>query len=198
LAHLYLAGPDATAPAYADHLLGQFIADSVPGRQLEQYLPEVQTGIRAHRAIDTFTDQHPVVRCTTARLRASGYGKYAGVIADVFFDHFLARNFADFSPEPLPDFAQRVYGQLAERQAEFPPRVQQFFPYMVEHNWLLHYAEVEGIASALRGLSRRATPGSGMDTAGQELRQQYAAYEADFQEFFPELLAFAGVAASSP
>ncbi len=203
LAHLFLAGADATgfggtAPSYADHLLGQFIADSVPGRRLDAYPPAVQAGIRAHRAIDTFTDQHPVVRRTTARLRAAGAGKYAGVVADVFFDHFLACNFAEFSAEPLADFTQRVYALLATRQAEFPAPVQHFFPYMVAHNWLLHYAETEGIARALHGLSRRATPGSGMETATEELRRNYAAYEADFREFFPELMALAQEAASSP
>ncbi|RZK26682.1 MAG: DUF479 domain-containing protein, partial [Hymenobacter sp.] len=108
LAHLYLAGPEAAAPTYAGHLLGQFIADSVPGRQLAGYQPEVQAGIRMHRAIDTFTDQHPVVRRSTARLRAAGAGKYAGVVADVFYDHFLAANFQEFSAESLPAFTQRV------------------------------------------------------------------------------------------
>ena len=202
LAHLFLAGPGAIPPdvgaeTYADHLLGQFIADSVPGQRLGAYPPAVQAGIRAHRAIDTFTDQHPVVRRTTARLRAAGYGKYAGVVADVFFDHFLARNFAQFTPEPLAGFAQRVYALLAIRQAEFPAQVQHFFPYLVAHNWLLHYAEIEGIARALHGLSRRATPGSGMETATKELQRNYAAYEADFREFFPELMVLARVAASS-
>jgi len=190
LAHLYLAGPDATASAYADRLLGQFIADSVPGRHLEQYLPEVQAGIRQHRAIDVFTDQHPVVRRTTARLREAGYGKYAGVVGDMFYDHFLACNFDEFSPESLPDFTQRVYALLASRAAEFPAPVQRFFPYLVQQNWLLGYAEIAGIERALQGLSRRASPGSGMETAGEELRRNYAAYEADFQEFFPELQAF--------
>ena len=189
LAHLYLAGPDATAPAYADHLLGQFIADSVPGRQLNQYAPEVQVGIRAHRAIDTFTDQHPVVRRTTARLRAAGAGKYAGVVSDVFMDHFLACRFAEFSSESLAGFTERVYLELAGQQAVFPAAVQRFFPHMVQHNWLLHYAKTEGIARALLGLSRRASPGSGMDTATEELRRNYAAYEADFREFFPALQA---------
>ena len=187
LAHLLLAGPPA-APDYAAHLLGQFIADAVPGRQLEAYPPAVQAGIRAHRAIDTFTDQHLVVRRTTARLRAAGYGKYAGVIADVFFDHFLACNFAEYSPESLPDFTRRVYAALGAKQREFPARVQHFFPYLVQHNWLLHYAEIEGIARSLAGLSRRATPGSGMETAGEELRRNYAAYEADFREFWPQLV----------
>ncbi|RZK10224.1 MAG: DUF479 domain-containing protein [Hymenobacter sp.] len=191
LAHLYLAGPDATALAYADHLLGQFIADSVPGRQLEQYSTEVQAGIRAHRAIDTFTDQHPVVRRSTARLREAGSGKYAGVVADVFYDHFLARNFGEFSSEALPNFTQRVYALLASRAAEFPAPVQRFFPYLVQQNWLLGYAEIDGIARALQGLSRRASPGSGMETAGGELHRNYAAYEADFRAFFPQLRAFA-------
>ena len=198
LAHLYLAGPTATAPAYADHLLGQFIADSVPGRQLTGYVPEVQAGIRQHRAIDTFTDQHPVVRRTTARLREAVYGKYAGVIADMFYDHFLACNFGEFSSEGLAAFTQRVYGVLASRAAEFPAPVQRFFPYLVQQNWLLGYAEIEGIARALQGLSRRASPGSGMETASEELRRNYAAYEADFRAFFPELRAFVEIGPSSP
>ncbi len=188
LAHLFLAGPPS-APDYLGQLTGQFIADSVPGRQFESYPTAVQAGIRAHRAIDTFTDQHPVVRRSTARLRAAGAGKYAGVVSDVFMDHFLAHYFAEFSPESLPAFTQRVYAELASQQAIFPAPVQRFFPHMVQHNWLLHYAGLEGIARALLGLSRRASPGSGMDTATDELRRHYAAYEADFREFFPELQA---------
>jgi acyl carrier protein phosphodiesterase len=198
LAHLFLAGPYPLAPAYTDHLLGQFIADSVPGRQLQGYLPEVQAGIRAHRAIDTFTDQHPVVRRSTARLREAGYGKYAGVVADIFYDHFLATNFSAYSAEALPPFTERVYALLASRAAEFPVPVQRFFPYMVTQNWLLGYTEIAGISRALEGLSRRASPGSGMETAGEELRQNYAAYAADFQEFFPQIRAFASAAVISP
>lgn len=190
LAHLFLAGPPPAA-GYADRLLGQFVADAVPGRRLDAYAPGVQAGIRQHRAIDAFTDQHPVVRRATARLRLAGHGKYAGVVSDVFFDHFLARNFEQFSAENLPDFTHRVYAQLGARQAEFPARVQQFFPYLVQQNWLLHYAEIDGVARTLAGLSRRAAPGSGMAAGPVELLANYAAYEADFQAFFPELQAFA-------
>ena len=186
LAHLFLSGPTLATP-YADVLVGNFIADSVPGRQLESYPPAVQAGIRLHRAIDTYTDQHPVVRRSTQRLRAAGYGKYAGVISDMFLDHFLARHFADFAPESLPDFARRVYALLQARAAEMPPRVQQMLAYMVQHDWLLGYAETEGIRRALGGLSRRASAGSGMETAATELAANYEAYEADFREFFPLL-----------
>lgn len=189
LAHLFLSGPP-TAPAYADVLVGNFIADSVPGRQLENCPPAVQAGIRLHRAIDTFTDRHPVVRRSTLRLRTAGYGKYAGVISDMFLDHFLARRFAEFSTETLADFARRVYALLTVRQAEMPPRVKHFLPYMTEHNWLLGYAKTEGIQRALGSLSRRATAGSGMETAVEELETNYADYEADFREFFPELQSY--------
>ena len=190
LAHLFLSGP-ADLSTYFDVLVGNFIADSVPGRQLENYPPAVQAGIRLHRAIDTFTDQHPVVRRGTQRLRAAGYGKYAGVISDMFLDHFLARNFAEFSPESLPNFARRVYGLLQAREAGMPPRVQEMLFYMAQHNWLLGYAEIEGIGRALGGLSRRAAAGSGMETAVDELLRHYAAYETDFREFFPELRDYA-------
>jgi acyl carrier protein phosphodiesterase len=190
LAHLFLSGPDPADPTYDDLVVGNFIADSVPGRQLENYVPGVQAGIRLHRAIDTFTDAHPVVRQSTARLREAGYGKYAGVISDMFFDHFLARNFAEFSDEPLTDFTQRLYPLLLKRQTEFPTKVQHFLPYMVQHNWLLSYAEPARLSSALRGLSRRATAGSNMETAVEELHRNYTAYEADFRVFFPELQAY--------
>lgn len=186
LAHLFLAGP-LEAPAYPGLLVGQFIADSVPGRQLEIYPPDVQTGIRLHRAIDAFTDQHPVVRRSTARLRLAGYGKYAGVISDIFLDHFLAWNFSKFSTENLIDFTQRVYQLLENKKAEFPARVQQFLPHLIQHNWLLHYAELDGIARSLSGLSRRASAGSGIETAAEELKNNYAEYEADFREYFPQL-----------
>jgi acyl carrier protein phosphodiesterase len=186
LAHLFLSGP-LDAPTYADVLLGQFIADSVPGRQFENYPPGVQTGIRLHRAIDTYTDQHPVVRRGTQRLREAGYGKYAGVISDMFLDHFLARHFAEFTAESLPDFTRRVYALLQTHEAEMPPRMQQTLFYMVQHNWLLGYAQTEGIRRALGGLSRRASAGSGMETAAAELEANYAAYEADFREYFPQL-----------
>ncbi|MET4073267.1 ACP phosphodiesterase [Hymenobacter sp. UYCo722] len=186
LAHLFLSGAPGSA-TYADVLVGNFIADSVPGRQLENYPPAVQAGIRLHRAIDTFTDQHPVVRRSTQRLRAAGYGKYAGVVSDMFLDHFLARNFSEFSSESLSDFAQRVHIVLRAREPEMPPRVQQMLHYMVQHSWLRGYAETEGIRRALGGLSSRASAGSGMETAATELVANYPHYEADFREFFPQL-----------
>jgi acyl carrier protein phosphodiesterase len=196
LAHLFLAGPPA-APDYPGLVVGQFIADAVPGRQLENYPPAVQAGIRLHRAIDTFTDQHPVVRRSTRRLRTAGYGKYAGVVSDIFLDHFLAHNFSEYSPEPLPAFTQRVYALLQTQKGMMPERAQRTLHYMTLHDWLSGYALLAGIGRALNGLSQRAMPGSGMETAGEELERNYAAYGADFREFFPELQKLVATSLSS-
>ena len=184
LAHLLLSGPPA-APGSGGVLLGNFIADAVPGRQFETYPPAVQNGIRLHRALDTFTDAHPVVRRSTARLRLAGLGKYAGVVSDVFLDHFLARHFEQFSAEPLAAFAPRVYAQLTALEPLMPPRFQHLLPYLTRQDWLSGYAHFEGIGRTLAGLARRARPGSGMDTAVVELQANHPAYEADFLEFFP-------------
>ncbi|MCX2739279.1 ACP phosphodiesterase [Pontibacter anaerobius] len=180
LAHIYLSGTDD------ELLLGNFIADAVKGRQAELYPPGVAKGIRLHRLIDTYTDTHPVVAETKARLRPK-YKKFSPVIADMYYDHFLACNFEHYAREPLPDFVQKAYTLIQQHHHVLPPRMQHLFGYMQRQNWLESYAEVEGIGQALQGMSRRTSFVSGMETAAEELVEQYEFYLADFKAFFPEL-----------
>ncbi|WP_242918811.1 ACP phosphodiesterase [Pontibacter liquoris] len=180
LAHAFLSGEEE------ELLFGNFIADAVKGKQQELYVPGIARGIRLHRLIDTFTDTHEVVSQTNARLRAR-YRKYAPVISDMFFDHFLASRFQHFAQLPLEEYTQRVYAIINERFELLPPRMQAFFPHMAQHNWLLSYAQISGVEQALAGLSRRTSFVSGMETAGEELRENYALYAADFAAFFPDL-----------
>lgn len=183
LAHTFLSGNDD------ELLIGNFIADAVKGKQAALYSPGIARGIRLHRLIDTYTDTHPVVAETKARLRPR-YRKYAPVVADLYFDHFLASRFDEFSGEPLPQYTDRVYTLINKHFDELPERVQYFFPYMMKQNWLLSYAEVSGIGRALGGLSRRTSFESGMDTAGEELLENYSLYNREFSIFFPELMAY--------
>lgn len=183
LAHIFLSGDDESL------LLGNFIADAVKGKQLELYPAGVARGIRLHRLIDAYTDTHPVVSESKARLRPH-FRKYAPVVADLYFDHFLARRFPEFSNEPLAAYTARVYTLINAHLPHLPTRVQYFFPYMMRQNWLLSYAEVSGIAQALNGLSHRTSFVSGMERAGEELLQNYTLYDADFSLFFPELMAY--------
>ncbi|RSK50005.1 acyl carrier protein phosphodiesterase [Hymenobacter rigui] len=191
LAHLLLSGSPATTPDYADIVVGNFAAEAVRGRAaLEAYPATVQRGIRLHRFIDSFTDQHPVVRRTTARLRAAGLGKWAGVVSDVGFDHLLARDFAHYHPEELlPQFAQRQYQLLHQRRHELPERLREMLHYMRQHDWLTGYAHPEGLHRALLGLSRRVPAAEVLATGAAAFLAALPAYEADFREFWPELRA---------
>jgi acyl carrier protein phosphodiesterase len=183
LAHAFLSGSDS------ELLLGNFIADSVKGKQINLYTSEVAKGIKLHRMIDTYTDTHPIVGQSKARLRPK-YRKFAPVIADMFYDHFLAKNFNAYSKESLLPYTLRIYTIIQESFDILPDKMQYIFPYMRQHNWLLGYAEIDGINQALTGMSRRASFESGMETATIELQENYALYAAEFEEFFPDLIQY--------
>jgi acyl carrier protein phosphodiesterase len=180
LAHFYLSGNDTGL------LLGNFLADSVKGKKYLEYPPEVQKGILMHRFIDHFTDTHPVTEKTKIRLRPR-FHHYAPVVVDVFYDHFLAKNFDRYSAVPLKQYAQDVYNKLDAQSSGFPDKSRHFLKYMRMYDWLNAYASVEGIGEVMQGMSRRTPFRSGMENGAEALREFYAEYEADFDEFFPQL-----------
>jgi acyl carrier protein phosphodiesterase len=183
LAHAFLSGNNP------ELLLGNFIADSVKGKQAERYTEGVAKGIRLHRLIDTYTDTHEIVGETKARLRVK-YRKFAPVIADMYYDHFLASRFDRYASEPLPQYTKRVYDIINQAFDILPARMQYMFPHMMQHDWLTGYAQLEGINRALTGMSRRASFISGMETAALELQENYDLYAAEFEAFFPELVQY--------
>lgn len=183
LAHLYLSQTNS------DLLVGNFIADQVKGKALKSYSEGVQKGIEMHRAIDTFTDQHPKVLQSKARLYAK-YHKYAAVIIDMFFDHLLAKKWYVYSPLKLELFAQNVYRLLKGREVEMPERSQRILFYMSKGDWLSNYRHKEGLQTALSGLDRRARFPSKMAQSVDDLYQNWEDFESDFNKFFPDLVAF--------
>ena len=173
-------------------LLGNFMADFVKGRP-ESRLPDsphkegIIRGIRLHRHIDHFTDTHEIVLRSKVRLRPV-FRKYAGVVADMFYDHLLAAHWADYSEMSLPDFAAQSYDTLTRHQHLLPVPVVRMLYYMVGQNWLVSYARIDGIDQALRGLARRTTFESGMEGAAAALREDYLQYHQEFRAFFPQLV----------
>jgi acyl carrier protein phosphodiesterase len=181
LAHLYLSGDNPKI------MVGNFIGDFVKGRhQLEQFDAEIIRGISLHRAIDAFTDKHEVVKQSKDRLREK-YRHYAGVIVDVFYDHYLARYWTQYHAQPLADFASHAYQTINQYHTVLPESVKQLLPYMIRGNWLVNYAKVEGIQRTLTGMSRRTSFVSHMDEAAGDLIRDHEAYKAEFEIFFPEL-----------
>lgn len=182
LAHAFLSGND-------EHLLiGNFIADFVKGKAaLARFDERIQRGIALHRAIDAFTDLHPIVSKSKNRLRPK-YRHYSGVIIDVFYDHFLAKNWADYHPKLLSDFAFETYAVIMNHTNVLPENVKYFFPYMVRENWFMRYTTPEGINLSLTGMSRRTPYESKMDEATVELVRYYGEFEEEFRGFFPLLV----------
>lgn len=170
-------------------MVGNFIADSVKGNAAQGFTEGIQKGIKLHRAIDTFTDNHPEMLKSKERLR-SRYKKYAPVITDIFYDHFLAVNWNTYATVSLREYTQQVYTYLGEYYPVFPVRSKQFYDYMVKYDILFAYTKIEGIEQVMQGMSRRAHFISGMETATEELQRHYSDFETEFRAFFPDLQSF--------
>lgn len=181
LAHAFLSGNNEKI------LVGNFIGDFVKGKNVhEQFDTEIALGISLHRHIDSYTDTHPVVRESKDKLRDK-YRHYAAVIVDIFYDHFLAKNWPQFHDQPLATFARYVYQTMDAYRDVVPEEVNYFLPYMVRDNWLVNYASTEGIHRSLAGMSRRTKFNSRMEEAVIDLKRHYDSFEKEFLLFFPQL-----------
>ena len=171
-------------------MVGNFIADFVKGNDYLQYPDPVKRGILLHRDIDQYTDQHPTVRLSKSKLY-DPYGHYSGVIVDMYYDHFLAANFFKFHRTQLPSFTYKVYQTIGNYDDPLPEKVSMILYHMSRGNWLLSYATIAGIDQALKGLARRTKFNSGMELAGDSLRENYRSFYQDFMIFFPQVMSFA-------
>ena len=180
LAHLYLSGEDEMV------LVGNFIGDFVKGSQMDQYAEKIQKGIRLHRSIDHFTDNHSIVLESKIRLREK-FRHYAPVIVDVFYDHFLAKDWSKFSETPLKEYTENFYNLMRGYFNIIPQGVIHMLGFMSRDNWLYQYQFIEGIDRALTGMSRRTKFENKMDEASLSLKEHYEDFEKEFNQFFPEL-----------
>ncbi|WP_435139042.1 ACP phosphodiesterase [Formosa sp. A9] len=180
LAHIYLSEdlPQIT--------IGNFIADGIRGKSYLKFPKTIQTGVLLHRFIDSYTDSHPIVRKSTKRLHPK-YHHYSGVIVDIYYDHFLAKNWTKYTTEPLSQYAETFYQLLQDNYHILPERTQQLLPYMIKGNWLVSYASLEGIESVLIGMNKRTKYQSNMNEAIQELVAYYNEFETEFTAFFEDL-----------
>lgn len=183
LAHIYLSNEEE------EITLGNFIADGVKGKKYVQFPLGIQQGILLHRAIDSFTDAHPIVRKSTKRLHKK-YGHYSGVIVDILYDHFLAKNWNNYHEQPLEEYIEKFYELLRNSFNILTPRIKRMMCYMISDNWLLSYATVEGISKILVKMNRRTNNTSNMNFAVIELEEYYKEFENEFTSFFEELRVF--------
>lgn len=183
LAHIYLSFDDT------EITLGNFFADHIRGNKFKHFPERIQKGILLHREIDTFTDSHPIAKQSSKRLHKN-YSHYSRVIVDIFYDHFLAKNWQNYSKVPLEEFIENFYDLLEDNYSVLPLATQRMMPYMVTDNWLLSYANLDGISKVLAGMNRRTKNKSKMNFAILDLEEHYSAFENEFTLFFEELITF--------
>jgi len=182
LAHAYLSFgiPQVT--------VGNLISDLVKGKKKYDYPPAVQTGIQLHRAIDIFTDTHPLTRQAKQVFREA-YKLYSGPLVDIVYDHFLANDPSIFpgGETGLKAFAQKTYEVVGGYTGSLPEPFVRLFHYMRMQDWLFHYRYKQGIVKSFNGLARRAVYMGSADEAARLFESHYAALEDCYRDFFPEL-----------
>ena len=183
LAHLYLSDRDP------DSLVGSLMGDFLKGRVGDDLAPAVRRGVILHRKVDAYTDSHPVIRASKRRI-SPDFRRYAGILVDIFYDHFLASEWESYSSVPLDAFAQSVYRILEERHASFPQRMQRSMSYMISNRLLQSYRDIDGVHRALCGIETRLSRPSRLGEAVRELEQNHAALREDFTTYLPELVDF--------
>ncbi|WP_310559584.1 acyl carrier protein phosphodiesterase [Flavobacterium sp.] len=177
LAHIYLSGDNDLLK------IGNFMADGIHGKNFDAFPMDIQKGIILHREIDTFTDAHPIFRQSTKRLHAN-YHHYSGIIVDIFYDHFLAKNWSHYSNETLANFTERFYQSLRDQYELLNEKTQKMLPHLIQQNWLMSYQTVAGIENVLEKMDNRMKRDSNMRHSVTELVSYYSEFEAEFTAFF--------------
>lgn len=183
LAHIYLSGDSD------EIILGNFIGDFVKGNKFRNYPEMVAFGIQLHRNIDAFTDSHPDVRKCIDMLKPA-YGRHSGIVADVFFDHFLASNWNQYSQFTLREFAKHAHAVFLSNFLILPFRVKQFLPFLIQHKRLESYARKESMLQVLQIMSRHSSLPSNAEKAMEILDEHYVQFDGLFRSFFQEMVAF--------
>jgi acyl carrier protein phosphodiesterase len=186
LAHAFLSEPDR------EFRLGNVLADLVKRQDLHGMSATFLCGVRRHKVIDAFTDSHPIVHRSRARIRGD-YRHTRGILVDVFYDHFLSLGWDQYSGEPLEAFTAGIYADIRAHAMQLPDEAQVAVHWMVREDRLGSYGSIDGIESALyrlsQRLSQRLRKPFALESAVVELRENFAALAGDFAEFFPLLQA---------
>lgn len=185
LAHLFLSGDDEEV--MVGNLLEDFVVGRIEHPRNAHYNENIKNGILLHRLIDSFTDTNPLVSDCKSVLYGK-YHKYAAVVIDIFFDHFLAIHWEKYSSEPFDDFRKRVHASFQKHWDVMPDRMKPMIESMIKHDWLKNYSEFWGMERALTGISRRTVYVSNMENAVEDLKLHYDLFDEKFSVFFPLMI----------
>lgn len=170
-----------------EHIVGNFLGDFVKGKDHNQYDKNIQDGIIMHRMIDSYVDNHESF-LKSKRMIFHRYRHYAGVVVDVYYDYFLAKNWNQFTDLDMREFITRCYVTLSSHQEMMPFSAQVAFKHMEQGDWLTRYTNHEGLARTFLGLSKYIKRKTGIETAVEDLLLHEETFNKHFLEFFPDMV----------
>ncbi|WP_019038401.1 ACP phosphodiesterase [Psychroflexus tropicus] len=183
LAHIFLSGDDDLLK------LGNFMADEIKGKSYKTYPSEIQRGILLHRAIDDYTDHHKLVSRGAHRF-FSEIGHYNSVVIDMIYDHILAKNWKNYCQTKLSVYAEEFYQLLDANLLLLPNKISKVVPYMIEHNWLLNYANLDDLKSILMQMNRKTKHDTHLEIGVDIYLQHQERFEDEFRLFFDDIQSF--------
>lgn len=137
LAHALLAGDDSAL------IVGGVVGDWIKGNLPAGLSDDLARGVALHRAIDHHAESHPAFIKSRTRVSAPRR-RYAGVLVDMFYDHLLARHWANLHSQPLDSYCASIYRHIEDRMADLPESAHPALRMMAREDWLSSYAEIEG------------------------------------------------------
>ena len=181
LAHIYLSGD-------VDEVkIGNFIGDYVKGSAFHIYPENIKKGILLHRFIDSFTDKstHTI---DAKQLFAPKYRKYAGIVIDIIYDHYLASNWDKYSFTPLEEYIDDFHNLLVRSNEMLPKEVQEFIPRLIKNKRLYSYREIGGVWSVLKTMPKYTSLPDHTDFAIETLKNNYEFLKHNFFLFFSDII----------
>jgi acyl carrier protein phosphodiesterase len=183
LAHLYLSGN------HEEIMVGNFIGDYVKGKEYLYYPVNIRKGIMLHRYIDSFTDSHPITKISRAHF-SEKYGKYSGIVTDIFYDYFLSSSWSSYSPDELQSYVDYVFATLKKHYYDFPQGIKNWFPNFIRNNWLMSYSSIDGMEDVLHRMSSRTSLPEQTSFAISVLRERELELRTEFSAFFESIRLF--------
>lgn len=185
LAHLYLSGNNEELK------FGNFIGDWIKGNKYMNYDGDIRKGILLHREIDGYTDNHPMVDKSVERLRPA-YGKHSAVAVDILYDHYLAKNWEDYSEVPLKKYVTEFHRYILMHFHLLPQGSRRFaFPF-IRNRRLLCYADLKCFEDVLDKMAIYTSMPYRVKEAMTIIRFYYSDFEEEFRVFFEDLRGFVG------
>lgn len=163
------------------------MGDFIKGSQLQHLPDHIALGVRLHRQIDSFTDNHEIVQ----RLRQAfprPLRRMSGVVIDIYFDHCLCRHWPTFSDTEIEDLLRQFYDELNEQELSIDGRFSQVKAGLLNHAWLINYQEFETCLRAFTSIENRLKGKiSFAKDAEAFIVQNEETLENAFLDFYPEL-----------